>query len=573
MRGRPEKKGGTLGEGEDQSRMGWKKDMVTVAESLSAGNQAMGDWKVSDMTVGLAYLSSQRKQEFDYADRRQGLSACSKTDEKRLERFQWASELADIAYIKSESVIRKVLQSEHGLVLVHAETKSTFKVPAHYWAYDRSKKVVVFGVRGTASKKDVLTDLDSKAEIRRGRAMHRGMLQSALALHEKVHQQLFDLAQEGFSVVLVGHSLGAGTAALLSTLLKETIENNLTCYAIAPPPVCELSMAAEARPYIQSLVCNDDIVCRMSVANLRGLKEELLGLRWGDMAKEDLAGTRAGKMATAMGTKCGDVATRLAAVQQARGVASYGKSAVTQASTYGKKAVSITTSLVKPKLGSLASFATDKVSKGVSKLGLGNSKAEASSQEEAYPAVAGGAGGAAGESGPILPLYPPGSITLMVRTNDEGDHEALEVDATWSGLCRFELSETMVSDHYLTSYFSALARCRGLPPPQPEEVLRTRMWKKEGGKKATLGMAEWKEREIRLLRMRRTLIVEYASGKDAKPRQVNLNGARVVEEVAGGGREREFAFGIETEFGQTLKLDPGSAPERERWLEELRAML
>ena len=155
----------------------------------------------------------------------------------------------------------------------------------------------------------------------------------------------------------------------------------------------------------------------------------------------------------------GDVATRLAAVQQARGVASYGKSAVTQASTYGKKAVSITTSLVKPKLGSLASFATDHVSKGVSKLGLGNSKAEASGQEEAYPAVAGGAGGAAGESGPILPLYPPGSITLMVRTNDEGDHEALEVDATWSGLCRFELSETMVSDHYLTSYFSSLARC------------------------------------------------------------------------------------------------------------------
>ena len=179
------------------------------------------------------------------------------------------------------------------------------------------------------SRKDILTDLDSKPELYKGQAVHRGMMEGAKALKEKVFRQLLDLSQEGFQVILVGHSLGAGTASLLVVLLTEDIPN-LTCYAIAPPvsamslhlpapllspsrpsacqclltqllslsqAVAELSLAVEAQAYIESLVNHDDIVCRMSFANMRGIREELSTLQWGKMMKEDLMATRTGQMA------------------------------------------------------------------------------------------------------------------------------------------------------------------------------------------------------------------------------------------------------------------------------------
>ena len=85
--------------------------MLTVAESLSAGNKAMGDWKVADMTVGLAYLQSCRKKELDLEKRKQGVisGGAKLCPSDRLGTFEWASCLADIAYTKEESVIRKCL--------------------------------------------------------------------------------------------------------------------------------------------------------------------------------------------------------------------------------------------------------------------------------------------------------------------------------------------------------------------------------------------------------------------------------------------------------------------------------
>ena len=82
-------------------------------------------------------------------------------------------------------------------------------------------------------------------------------------------------------------------------------------------------MAVEAQAYIESLVNHDDIVCRMSFANMRGIREELSTLQWGKLMKEDLMATRTGQMAgyvAGLGVK----------------VSSSGAKAVTQASSYTK---------------------------------------------------------------------------------------------------------------------------------------------------------------------------------------------------------------------------------------------
>ena len=248
--------------------MGWKKEYKAVGQSLAAGSKALGEWKVADMTIGLSYLAEKRAEEEKKNPelRSKSLLSCEKVSSKdRLKKLEWACDLAEIAYIGQESVLRKLLLQEMDLTLVHAEVQSKFAVPAHYWAYNKDKKVCVFAVRGTASMKDALTDLDSigedlKLPTKGGDGfstykVHRGMLQSAKALCEKVSKQLQDLSQEGFEIFVVGHSLGAGTATLLSMLLKTKYDiDNLTCFAIATPPVADPSLCEASKAYITSLV-------------------------------------------------------------------------------------------------------------------------------------------------------------------------------------------------------------------------------------------------------------------------------------------------------------------------------
>ena len=109
--------------------MGWKSELVQVAESLGQANQAMGSFAISDMTIGLAYLSEKRKKDFDFDRRLSGLtlSGAQECPAERLKQFAWASELAEISYAKDESLIRKYLLAEHDLVLCSCAVESKFQ--------------------------------------------------------------------------------------------------------------------------------------------------------------------------------------------------------------------------------------------------------------------------------------------------------------------------------------------------------------------------------------------------------------------------------------------------------------
>ena len=71
----------------------------------------------------------------------------------------------------------------------------------------------------------------------------KGMVQAAVYIRTKLREESVlekafarDPARgtERYDLVLVGHSLGAGTAAILAILLKEH-HPNLSCFAYSPP--------------------------------------------------------------------------------------------------------------------------------------------------------------------------------------------------------------------------------------------------------------------------------------------------------------------------------------------------
>ncbi|XP_037087617.1 diacylglycerol lipase-alpha-like, partial [Pollicipes pollicipes] len=157
-------------------------------------------------------------------------------------------------------------------------------------AVDHDRQVVIVCIRGTMSTKDVVTDLECEGEpiptnpVRDDWLGHRGMVQTAEYIRDKLAaerllERAFAATRRGpsaYRLVLVGHSLGAGTAAILAILLRDT-HPELRCFAYSPPGGL-LSMPAveHTKEFITSVVVGKDVVPRIGLHQLEQLRSDLM---------------------------------------------------------------------------------------------------------------------------------------------------------------------------------------------------------------------------------------------------------------------------------------------------------
>lgn len=134
-----------------------------------------------------------------------------------------------------------VLQGFNG-DFVLLDTRADVYRPSHYVYIDYEAKNVVVCVRGSASVADWLTDLAcSVDEV----GQHEGMSRATEAVHAAVYPVVLKslLRYPDFSVLVTGHSLGAGVAQLLCLkwLSEDTVfsvdRTKLRCIGFNPPCV------------------------------------------------------------------------------------------------------------------------------------------------------------------------------------------------------------------------------------------------------------------------------------------------------------------------------------------------
>lgn len=88
------------------------------------------------------------------------------------------------------------------------------------------------------------------------------------------------------SFIITGHSLGAGTAAILTMMVADHIDqlrelsNNpdfkVRCYGYAPVACASLDLCEKYKEYINSFVCHDDLVARLSYGAASCAKELIM---------------------------------------------------------------------------------------------------------------------------------------------------------------------------------------------------------------------------------------------------------------------------------------------------------
>ncbi|WIA11152.1 hypothetical protein OEZ85_011291 [Tetradesmus obliquus] len=206
-----------------------------------------------------------------------------------------ATDAAAAAYCPS----RKELCEAAGITdadLLLLEPQTTTTRPAYAVWVDAPNKRLVWGFRGTTDLNDMLTDACASCEPYLDGYAHWGMLQAAqwFAQNELARVRGFLDQHPGYEMLLVGHSLGAGTAAMLAHLIKHDPEAakvmagvKFSAVGVATPAVLTEALAAGCSDYVTSVVLMHDVVPRFSIHNVFAMKEEMDATKWGDI----LAGT------------------------------------------------------------------------------------------------------------------------------------------------------------------------------------------------------------------------------------------------------------------------------------------
>lgn len=173
--------------------------------------------------------------------------------------------------------------------LLYSHIQSKKYLPGYAIILNPSLSAVILVIRGTMSIFDCITDIRGEYieytyldpftnnPVSKGQ-VHSGILTSAINLSDAIRSIILETLSNypEYSLYICGHSLGAGTTALLSLLWlsdPEIMRKGFKSFAYAPPPVVSAELNVYLKDHLYSCVYGNDIVCRLSFGSLRDMCE------------------------------------------------------------------------------------------------------------------------------------------------------------------------------------------------------------------------------------------------------------------------------------------------------------
>ncbi|XP_008792859.2 uncharacterized protein LOC103709338 [Phoenix dactylifera] len=314
----------------------WLETISTLSETLRfTYSETLGKWPIGDLAFGISFLL-----------KRQGsLHVARIYAGKESIQLQGASVIAELKYLlnlltlcwhfskKPFPTFLEVTGYSQEDVLFQ-EPKAGILKPAFTILVDKSTKCILLLIRGTHSIRDTLTAATGAvvpfhhtvvhqggvSDVVLGYA-HCGMVAAARWIAKLATPCLAQALHEypDYKLKIVGHSLGGGTAAILTYVLREQQEfATTTCVTFAPAACMTWELAESGTHFITSVINGADLVPTFSAASVDDLRTEVTTSAWLNDLRSQIEQTRilstVYRSATALGSRLPSIASARARV-------------------------------------------------------------------------------------------------------------------------------------------------------------------------------------------------------------------------------------------------------------------
>lgn len=288
----------------------WLETISTLSETLRfTYSETLGKWPIGDLAFGISFLL-----------KRQGnLSVASIYAGNDSVELKGAEVIADLKYLLNLLTLCWHFSKKPFPLFLEAtgyttedvlmqEPKAGILKPAFTILLDRDKKSILLLIRGTHSIRDTLTAATGAvvpfhhtvvqeggvSDLVLGYA-HFGMVAAARWIAKLSGPCLAQALQmyPDFKIKVVGHSLGGGTAALLTYVLREQKEfASTTCLAFAPAACMTWKLAESGVHFITTVINGADLVPTFSAASVDDLRSEVTASAWLNDLRHQIEQTR-----------------------------------------------------------------------------------------------------------------------------------------------------------------------------------------------------------------------------------------------------------------------------------------
>ncbi|KAL1191798.1 hypothetical protein V5N11_033670 [Cardamine amara subsp. amara] len=314
----------------------WLETISTLSETLRfTYSETLGKWPIADLAFGINYLM-RRQGNFPTASIYAGSNCIELRGPEIIMELTELLRFLTLCMLFSKKPFAVFLESAgytHEDVLLQ-KPKAGLLQPAFTIIRDTNSKCFLLLIRGTHSIKDTLTAATGAvvpfhhsvlhdgglSNLVLGYA-HCGMVAAARWIAKLSVPCLVKALDENpsYKVQIVGHSLGGGTAALLTYILREQKDfASATCFTFAPAACMTWDLAESGKYFITTIINGSDLVPTFSASSVDDLRSEVTSSSWSNDLRDQVEHTRVlsvvYRSATAIGSRLPSIASAKAKV-------------------------------------------------------------------------------------------------------------------------------------------------------------------------------------------------------------------------------------------------------------------
>lgn len=320
----------------------WLETISTLSETLRfTYSETLGKWPIGDLAFGISFLLK-RQGNLCVEDVFGGKDSVQLKGPDIVTELKYLLNLLTLCWHFSKKPFPLFLAETgyaEGDVLLQ-EPKAGILKPAFTVLVDHKTKSLLLLIRGTHSIKDTLTAVTGAvvpfhhtvvqeggvSDLVLGYA-HCGMVAAARWIAKLATPCIIKALDEhpDYKLKIVGHSLGGGTAALLTYILREQKElSSTSCVTFAPAACMTWELAESGVDVITSIVNGADLVPTFSAASVDDLRAEVTASAWLNDLRNQIEQTRilstVYRSASALGSRLPSIASAKARVAGAGAV-------------------------------------------------------------------------------------------------------------------------------------------------------------------------------------------------------------------------------------------------------------